>query len=59
MVGHTFAGTTVRSLLGLEPEQAAFHRFRAHRRRERESLLPSGSIPPAAGFTSENVARAS
>ena len=37
MLRHTFAGTTLRSLLGLEDERRAFDRFRAIRRREREA----------------------
>jgi hypothetical protein len=44
MLAHTFAGTTVRSALGLEPEKAAFGRFRARRRHDRSQLaagLPS------------------
>jgi radical SAM superfamily enzyme YgiQ (UPF0313 family) len=36
MLGHTFAGTTIRSLVGLESERAVFERFRAIRRRQRE-----------------------
>jgi len=35
MLTHTFAGTSVRSLLGLEDERAVFERFRQHRRRQR------------------------
>src|SRR5213076_3283100 len=33
MLTHTFAGTTLRSLVGLEDERAVFARFREHRRR--------------------------
>src|SRR6266478_1973132 len=36
MLAHTFTGTTMRSVLGLEPEQAVFERFRSARRRERD-----------------------
>jgi radical SAM superfamily enzyme YgiQ (UPF0313 family) len=36
MLAHTFTGTTMRSMLGLEPEQAAFERFRSARRKERD-----------------------
>ena len=36
MLAHTFTGSTMRSALGLEPEQAAFERFRSARRRERD-----------------------
>ena len=42
MLRHTFAGTTVRSLLGLEDERRAFERFRAIRRREREAAVGVG-----------------
>jgi anaerobic magnesium-protoporphyrin IX monomethyl ester cyclase len=37
MLAHTFTGTTVKSLLGLEDERAVFARYRTERRRERES----------------------
>ena len=37
MLAHTFAGTTLRSLVGLEDERAVFARFREHRRRERDA----------------------
>src|SRR5437867_1443007 len=37
MLTHTFAGTTLRSLIGLEDERAVFARFREHRRRERDA----------------------
>lgn len=36
MLRHTFAGTTLRTLFGLEDERRAFERFRAIRRRERD-----------------------
>jgi radical SAM superfamily enzyme YgiQ (UPF0313 family) len=35
MFTHTFAGTSLRSLIGLEDERAVFERFREHRRRQR------------------------
>ena len=60
MLAHTFAGTNLRSLLGLEPEQAAFDRFRAHRRRQRTMLLPDEAIPPGSGHAAPpGIARAS
>jgi hypothetical protein len=37
MLAHTFTGTTLKSLLGLEDARAVFARYRAQRRRERES----------------------
>ena len=40
MLAHTFAGTSMRSLFGLESERAVFERYRQQRRRERE-YLPS------------------
>jgi radical SAM superfamily enzyme YgiQ (UPF0313 family) len=40
MLAHTFTGTTMRSMLGLEPEQAAFERFRSARRKERDYVKP-------------------
>ena len=36
MLAHTFAGTTVKSMLGLESDRAVFARFRERRRQERE-----------------------
>jgi hypothetical protein len=41
MLAHTFTGTTLRSMLGLEPEQAAFERFRIARRKERDGMIAS------------------
>jgi radical SAM superfamily enzyme YgiQ (UPF0313 family) len=41
MLAHTFAGSTVRSLLGLERERVVFERFRERRRRERSRLFAS------------------
>jgi anaerobic magnesium-protoporphyrin IX monomethyl ester cyclase len=38
MLAHTFTGTTMRSMLGLEPAQAVFERFRSARRKEREYI---------------------
>ena len=35
MLTHTFAGTSLRSILGLEDERKVFERFREHRRRQR------------------------
>ncbi len=37
MLAHTFTGTTLKSLLGLEDERAVFARYRERRRRERDS----------------------
>ena len=45
MLRHTFAGTTWRSLVGLEDERRTFERFRAIRRREREAIC---RLDPAA-----------
>jgi radical SAM superfamily enzyme YgiQ (UPF0313 family) len=36
MLSHTFAGTSVRSILGLEEPQRVFERFRSTRRRQRD-----------------------
>jgi len=36
MLAHTFAGTSLRSLVGLENDRAVFNRFREQRRRDRE-----------------------
>jgi hypothetical protein len=42
MFAHTFRGSTWRTWLGLEPERAAFERYRGLRRREREYVPPAG-----------------
>jgi radical SAM superfamily enzyme YgiQ (UPF0313 family) len=39
MLAHTFAGTSVRSLLGFEDERAVFERYREHRRRARAAAV--------------------
>lgn len=39
MLTHTFAGTSIRSLLGLEDERAVFARYRQHRRQQREHAV--------------------
>jgi len=39
MLAHTFAGTSWRSVCGLEDVRAVFERFRARRRQERQQLL--------------------
>ena len=41
MLGHTFAGSSWRSMLGLESDRAVFERFRQRRSEERRSLLRS------------------
>ena len=43
MMNHTFRGCTLRTMLGLEDERAAFGRYRALRRTEREYLDPGDS----------------
>ena len=42
MLAHTFTGTTMRSMLGLETEQAVFERFRSARRKERDYVRVLG-----------------
>ena len=50
MLAHTFAGTTLRSMLGLEDEAAVFARFRATRRAERHAMrIDTGDMMPARG----------
>src|SRR5262245_11630695 len=44
MLRHTFTGTTLRSMLGLEDDHVVFERFREDRRRHRESLLPDDPL---------------
>jgi len=57
MLSHTYRGRTLRTILGLEDERAAFERYRAIRRAERDYLdegelanagqrsVPAGSLP--------------
>jgi radical SAM superfamily enzyme YgiQ (UPF0313 family) len=48
MLAHTFAGSTVRSMLGLEDASVVFGRFRARRRAERDYLrLDPRELTPA------------
>ncbi len=53
MIAHTFAGTTVRSMLGLESARSVFGRFREQRRRERESMMGPGA--PAPGLPADRA----
>jgi hypothetical protein len=39
MLAHTFTGTSLRSIIGLESERAVFERFRESRRDERHGLV--------------------
>jgi radical SAM superfamily enzyme YgiQ (UPF0313 family) len=43
MLAHTFAGSSWRSVFGLESERMTFRRFRDRRREERNACLPLGS----------------
>ena len=49
MLAHTFAGSTLRSMVGLESQRAVFERFRRARRRERDYFgaqpAPSATAP--------------
>ena len=50
MLAHTFRGTSLRSVLGLESEREVFARYRRLRRQEREYLPevePAPTAPPA------------
>jgi hypothetical protein len=48
MLAHTFAGSTLRSMLGLEDASAVFARFRAQRRAERDYVrLEPRELTPA------------
>jgi radical SAM superfamily enzyme YgiQ (UPF0313 family) len=38
MLAHTFAGTTLKSMLGLESDRTVFERFREQRRQQREHI---------------------
>ena len=54
MLAHTFAGSTLRSALGLEDDRAVFDRFREHRRRERDAAT-SVDLPALAGDRSASL----
>ena len=45
MLAHTFRGCSLRSLIGLESERAAFARYRAIRRAEREDVPAVDETP--------------
>jgi anaerobic magnesium-protoporphyrin IX monomethyl ester cyclase len=47
MLAHTFAGSTLRSMLGFEDEREVFARFRAQRRAERDYFGVEPEIRPA------------
>jgi anaerobic magnesium-protoporphyrin IX monomethyl ester cyclase len=47
MMRHTFTGTTMRSLLGLEDAYASFERFRSDRRRRRDAMLVDDAVAGA------------
>jgi hypothetical protein len=44
MVAHTFRGSSLRSMLGLESERDVFHRYRKIRRAERDYLPTISAI---------------
>ena len=48
MMAHTFRGSTLRTWLGLEDERAAFRRYKAIRRAERDFFSESPEPAPAA-----------
>ena len=48
MMAHTFAGSSLRSMLGLEDDRAVFARYRARRRQERESYTLADAEPERA-----------
>lgn len=47
MLAHTFTGTSIRSLLGLESDRPVFDRYRRRRREERDAVL--SGLTTAAG----------
>ena len=49
MVAHTFRGSSLKSLIGLEDERAVFDRYRAIRRAERDYLPDVAEPPPTPG----------
>ena len=50
MLAHTFTGSSIRSMLGLESEHDVFERYRASRRKEREYVRADGREPRSAGL---------
>jgi radical SAM superfamily enzyme YgiQ (UPF0313 family) len=48
MIAHTFAGTSLRSMLGLEDDRAVFARYRERRRQERKSYTLADAEPERA-----------
>jgi anaerobic magnesium-protoporphyrin IX monomethyl ester cyclase len=57
MLAHTFRGSSIRSLLGLESERQAFERYRQIRRAEREYLPPPEPQTSVAEAGSPRAAR--
>jgi radical SAM superfamily enzyme YgiQ (UPF0313 family) len=53
MLAHTFTGSTLRSLLGLESARAVFERYRDRRRRDRDAMRIT---PPQSGRASPRAA---
>jgi len=47
-MAHTFAGTSLRSMLGFEGDRAVFARYRERRRLERKSYTIAGAEPERA-----------
>jgi hypothetical protein len=45
MLAHTFAGTSIRSMLGLEEQKRVFERYRSTRRRERAYVELPVDVP--------------
>jgi hypothetical protein len=50
-MAHTFAGTNLRSIIGLDREQLVFKRYRQARRRERNAVGDYFAVAGAAGGT--------
>jgi radical SAM superfamily enzyme YgiQ (UPF0313 family) len=45
MLAHTFAGTSIRSMLGLEKQKVVFERYRSTRRRQRAYVELPAAVP--------------
>jgi hypothetical protein len=59
MLAHTFAGSSLRSALGLEDQRAVFARYRERRRAERAAYRDDAAEPDAPDFRlSDGRARA-
>ena len=53
MLAHTFTGSSLRSMCGLEDDYEVFERYRSSRRKDREFLHVAGEATQGAGLTAQ------